>query len=383
MDKFQLLRLIAEGEHDRLEFKERPAKDIAAAIAGFANANGGKILLGVSDSGQIVGCRLNNSQRASLAQAARDCDPSVQMDIVHLPDDVVLLDVKQAVTKPVQCSKGYFVRGHAETRKLKSEEVAAMFRESYPPVFESMTCEQFVYPDDFSLERFEVFAEMSNLSQNLAVEDILLNLDLAEKSDGRLKLTNAAVLFFADDPVKFFVQAFITCVVYNGNGKAVIVDRQDLTEGIIADIEGASKFVMRNMRVGESIKDRYRTDVYEYPLEAVKEALVNACAHRDWAQRGGQILVEMYPGEMKVISPGGLPEGATMETIENITVRRNPKICELLQRAGLAERIGSGIKKMRQSCQDAGCKPPKFETDPLFFRVSFASNPKTQRSIFR
>ena len=64
MDKSQLLTLIAEGEHARLEFKERPGKDIAAVVSGFANAGGGRIRLGVSDSGEIVGCPLSNSQRA-------------------------------------------------------------------------------------------------------------------------------------------------------------------------------------------------------------------------------------------------------------------------------------------------------------------------------
>lgn len=382
MDKFQLLRLIDEGEHSRLEFKERPRGDIAAAISGFANAGGGRILLGVSDRGRIVGCRLNNSERAALSRAARDCKPPVDMDIAHLSEEnVFVLDVKQAVRKPVQCGRGYFVRENAETRKLEPDEIGAMFRKSYPPVFENMICEKFVYPDDFSLERFKVFAEMSSLSRNLAAEDILLNLDLAEKREGKLKFTNTAALFFASDPRRFFAQAFITCVLYNGTSGAVIVDRQDFADGIIADIDAASKFVRRNMRIAEKIENRYRTNIYEYPPEAVKEALVNACAHRNWAQTGGHVTVEMHPGEMKVISPGGLPEGVTLENIDRISIRRNPKICELLQRAGLAEQIGSGIKKMRKVCLDEGCEPPSFETEQHYFQTAFSSNRKTKLSV--
>jgi len=381
MEKLQLLRLIDEGEHSRLEFKERPGKDTAAAIAGFANAGGGRILLGVSDRGEIVGCQLTGQQRAKLSSAARDCKPPVDMSITHLREEnVFVLDVKQAVTKPVQCGQGYFVRDNAETRKLKPDELEAMLRKSFPPVFENMICEKFVYSDDFSLERFKVFTEMSSLSRNLAVEDILLNLDLAEKTEGKLKLANAAALFFARDPKKFFVQAFITCVLYNGTSGAVIVDRQDFADGIVADIDAASKFVKRNMRIAEKIKDRRRTDIYEFPPEAVKEAMVNAVAHRDWAKTGSHITVEMHPGEMKVISPGGLPEGVTLKNIDRISVRRNPKICELLQRAGLAERVGSGIKKMRKVCLDEGCEPPTFEAGPHYFQVAFSSNPKTKLS---
>ena len=384
MDKSQLLTLIAEGEHARLEFKERPGKDIAAVVSGFANANGGRILLGVSDSGEIVGCPLSNSQRASLSRAARDCDPPVEMSVSHVPgENVAVLDVKQSVVKPVRCGKGYFVRENASTRHLESEEVGAMMRKSYPPVFENLICEKFAYPDDFSSEKFAVWREMSSLSPDLASEDILLNLELAEKRKRTLKVTNAAALFFAADPKKFFVHAFVACSVYNGEGRAVVVDRHDFADGIIDDIDAASKFVRRNMRIAEKIKDRYRTDIYEYPPEAVKEALVNAFAHRDWARTGGHITVELFPGELRITSPGGLPEGVTLQNIERTSVRRNPKICELLQRANLAEQAGSGIPKIMKACHAEGCEPPTFETEQHFFQASFASNPKTKRSPHR
>ena len=381
MDKLQLLRLIEEGEHSRLEFKERPGRNIAATIAGFATAGGGRILLGVSDRGEIVGCHLTGQERTALSRAARDCKPPVEMGITHLREEnVFVLDVKQSVTKPVQCGQGYFVRDNAETRKLEPDEIEAMFRKSFPPDFDSMLCEKFAYPEDFSLEKFKDFAEKSNLPTSLTVKDILLNLGLAEKIRKKLKLTNTAVLFFARDPNKFFVHAFISCVLYNGTSGAVIVDRQNLTDGIIADIDAAAKFVQRNMRIAEKIQNRYRTDICEFPPEAVKEALVNAVAHRDWVKTGSHITVEMHPGELKVISPGGLPEGVTLENIDRISVRRNPKICELLQRSGLAERVGSGIKKMQKVCLDDGCEPPVFEADQHYFQVAFASNPKTKLS---
>ena len=381
MDKFQLLRLIAEGEHSRLEFKERPGKDIAATIAGFATAEGGRILLGVSDRGEIVGCPLTGQQRAKLSRAARDCKPSVDMGIIHIREEnVFVLDVKQSVTKPVQCGQGYFVREHAETRQLGPDEVGAMLRKSFPPVFENMICEKFVYPDDFSFERFSVWREMSSLSTTLKDEDILLNLDLAENREGKLKLNNAAALFFASDPLRFFVHGFITCAVYNGKGRAVIVDRHDFSEGIIADIDSASKFVSRHMNIAEKIVNRYRTDIYEFPPEAVKEALVNAFGHRDWTRTGGHITAELFPGRLQIISPGGLPEGVTLKNIESTSVRRNPKICELLQRAGLAERVGSGIKKMQKTCLDEGCEPPSFEAEQHYFQATFFSHPKTKPS---
>lgn len=380
MDEFRLRRLVSQGEHSQLEFKESPGKDIAVVIASLANAEGGRILLGVSDKGEIVGCPLSNSERAALARAGRDCDPSVEVAIFHLPEsDVTILDVPQSLIKPVRCSQGYFVREYATTRRLKSEEVGEMTRKSFPPVFENMLCEKFVYPDDFSFEKLETFTEMSKLSSDLSPEDILLNLGIAEKDGKELKLNNVAVIFFAKHPKRFFIQAFITCVVYNGNGKAVIVDRHDLEDGIIADIEAAMTFAKRNMRVAEKIVNRYRTDIYEYPPEAVKEALVNACAHRDWGQRGGHITLEIYPDKLLVISPGGLPEGVTLQNIEHTSVRRNSVICEMLHRAGLGERIGSGIKKMKQICLDGGYEPPTYDAAQHYFTAAFTPHPRTAR----
>lgn len=73
----------------------------------------------------------------------------------------------------MRCSKGYFVGEHAKTRTLRGEEIGAMMRKSYPPVFEDLICEKLVYPDDFSLDKFAVWREMSSLSPDLAAEDIL------------------------------------------------------------------------------------------------------------------------------------------------------------------------------------------------------------------
>lgn len=379
MDESSLQSLISEGEHSRLEFKERPGKDIAAVVSGFANAEGGRILFGVSDQGEIVGCSLNNSERAALARVSSDCDPPVEVGMTHLVSvDVTVLEVKQSLSKPVQCSRGYFIREHSLTRKMKQQEVAAMMRKYHPPIFEGMVCERFAYPEDFSFEKLGVWRKMANLSPDLSAEDVLLNLDLAERAKQNLFLRNAAVIFFAEEPTKFFNQAFATCVLYNGEGKAVVVDRHDFAGGVIADIRSASNFVSRNMRIAEKIVNRYRRDINEYPTEAVAEALVNAFAHRDWTQRGSHVTAEMFPGRLEITSPGGLPEGVTLRTMEKTSVRRNPLICDLLQKAGLAERIGSGIAKMNRICQQEGCEPPRFESDH-YFKAVFSSNPETAR----
>ena len=380
MDESSLLGLVAEGEHSRLEFKERPGKDTAAVVSGFANAEGGRILFGVSDSGEIVGCSLSNAERAALAKVSGDCDPPVDATITHLANaNVTVLDIKQSLSKPVQCSRGYFIREHSLTRKMKQQEVSAMMRKHHPPIFESMICERFRYPEDFSLAKLGVWRKMANLSPDLSAEDVLLNLDLAEKSGADFLLRNAAVLFWAEEPTKFFNQAFATCVLYNGQGKAVVVDRHDFADGVIADIQSASNFVSRNMRIAEKIENRYRSSINEYPVEAVAEALVNAFAHRDWTQRGSQVTAEMFSGRLEITSPGGLPEGVTLRTMEKTSVRRNPLICDLLQKAGLAERIGSGIAKMNRICQQEGCAPPRFESEH-YFKATFSPNPEIARS---
>jgi ATP-dependent DNA helicase RecG len=114
------------------------------------------------------------------------------------------------------------------------------------------------------------------------VEEVLLNLGVAELAEGKFLIRNAGVLFFAKEPRRFFNQAYITAILFRGVERVDIIDRKDLDGGIVEDIEASLKFIERNTRTAYRIQSLRRQDIPEYPMTALREAIANAVMHRDW-----------------------------------------------------------------------------------------------------
>lgn len=113
-----------------------------------------------------------------------------------------------------------------------------------------------------------------------------------------------------------------------------------------------------------------REDIYEIPLEALREGIANAIIHRDYGMRGTSIMVEVHADKVVISNPGGLPEGLSTRSLLNVSVRRNELIADMFARMGKVERIGTGIRRMRDAMKNAGLAYPKMESN-LFFTITF------------
>lgn len=122
--------------------------------------------------------------------------------------------------------------------------------------------------------------------------------------------------------------------------------------------------------VAKEIAKQGRTDICELPLDALREALVNAIIHRDYSMSGTSVYVSVYDDRVEIENPGGLPSGLLPQDFGRTSVRRNLIIADLFHRMAKVERIGSGVKRMRDFMQDAGLKEPSFEMTN-FFRATF------------
>ena len=234
--------LIQEGEGTTLEFKERLSSSFARELVALANAIGGRILLGVRDDGFVLGIQDSNSLRARIQDIARNCDPPVQVHAEPV-GQVVTIHVKESVSKPVQCSEGFFLRQGAVTQKLSRDEIRDMFRLEGTVRFDLAPCPRFDYPNDFDRGKFDVWLGFSGITDQPRVEDVLVNIGAAERANGTLRFRNAGVLFFAKNPHRFFPQAYITCLLAKGTDKVHILDRKDFDGGHDAAIEDALRFV--------------------------------------------------------------------------------------------------------------------------------------------
>lgn len=368
--KTNLEFIIAEGEGQKIEFKERWSR-LDREIVAFANASGGSIFLGISDAGDITGVDISNQFVSRIQDIAQNCDPPVTVSISKHRGKVLEIQVAEGSHKPYQCREGFFLRNGPNTQKLKRAEIVQIAVSSKSYYFDETLNYQCRYPEDFDYEALEQFLKISNIDLHADAESVLLSLDIAERHDARLCLRQAGVLFFAKEPQRFLKESMVTCVRYQGTDRFSIIDRAELFGGPIGMIKESLKFIQRNINVSYQVTgDARHKQLYAYPPEAVREAIINAVMHRDYFYDGSHVYVHIFSDRLEIENPGGLPLGMTMENLGRRSVRRNRIIADLLYRAGFVERIGSGIQRMQKALAENG-NPPMSISATNFFLVRF------------
>ena len=340
-----------EGEGFKLEFKEKLA-NLDREIVAFANASGGEILLGVSDAGEINGIEITNKLLSQIQDIARNCDPSIQIELhKHVQLGVIIIFVQEGENKPYKCTDGFFLRVGPNSQKLKRDEIVQFINNVGKTHFDEIYNQKFTYPKDFSSQAFQDYLKHCGLNLKASEEDILLSLNLAKKTPSTLLITHAGVLFFAHKPQSYYPEAFVTAIKYKTNDRFSILDKKDFTGSPITQIEESFSFIMRHMNIGVHIdasQSAARQDLYDYPPVAVREAIINAVTHRDYLYDSSHIYIHMYPDRIDIENPGGLYHGLTIEDLGKRSVRRNRLIADLLHRARYIERVGSGFDRMQQ-----------------------------------
>jgi ATP-dependent DNA helicase RecG len=247
--------------------------------------------------------------------------------------------------------------------------------------FDEMPCESFHYPADFSAAAFRSFLTTVNITaKGVAREDLLVNLGLAARQGRRLVLNNAGVLFFARQPRRFHLHSRVTCLLFQGTQKTHILDRQDFDGRLVENVEGAMTFLLRHIPAPYEITGLRRREIPALPEAALREALLNAVIHRDYFERGGVVMVEMFQDRLEIVNPGGLPPGLRLEDLGRFSLPRNPLLADMFLRLGYVERVGSGIARIRAAVAEAGLPAPEFESG-LFFTVRFPLAPPLSEGV--
>jgi ATP-dependent DNA helicase RecG len=362
-----------EGEGFKVEFKEK-LSHLDKEIVAFANASGGEIFLGVDDEGEIKGIEITNKLLSQVQDIARNCDPSIQIELYPYHDMRVLrIIIQEGNNKPYKCTDGFFLRIGPNSQKLKRDEIVELINTAGKISFDESYNQKFDYFKAFSSNAFQGYLKQCGLNLKASEEDILFSLNLSKKIESRLLLTNAAVLFFADNPQRYYPEAFITAVKYKTNDRFSIIDKKDFMGSPLSQIEESLAFVMRHMNIGVHIDARQsasRQDVYDYAPAAIREAIINAVTHRDYSYDGSHIYIHMYEDHIDIENPGGLYRGLTVEDLGRRSARRNRLIADLLHRAGYIERVGSGFDRMREALLENN--NPELEVSITnFFNIRF------------
>ena len=219
MNKEDLDLLIQQGEGYNVEFKESLPNDLGREICAFANANGGNILIGVSDKGVIKG--IDNSKNKLMSQiqdTARHLSPNFQVGIDYV-ENVIVITIPEGTNKPYSANGKFFMRYGPNTQQLERDEIREFFEQEGLILFDEKPNYDFDLDKDFSKSKFEDFLKKSKITKVIGNKEMLKNLNLIK--DDRLK--NAGVLLFCDKITKFFSYPTILCVLYQGKTKYTIL----------------------------------------------------------------------------------------------------------------------------------------------------------------
>ena len=375
MDKKELIELTKTGEGYTLEFKERYSNSVDREICAFANSKGGKIILGVDDKGKIVGYNLTNSDKSKIYDIARNMDPSFSVEVTSV-DNLVVISVPEGKDKPYAVHGHFYIRIGSNSQQLNREEILLFFQQQGKVRFDEKINVKFNYKTDFNNDAFEEFLDRAEINLKIPKKRFLKNLGFLENN----KLNNAGVLFFCKNISRFFLNANITCVLFQGDSKHTVLDKKVFENDLISNYEEAISYLKNKLNTEYVIKTE-REEYLELPEDALREALLNAIAHRDYFSPS-HIQVNIFKNSVEIINPASYPQNITIEELLNGSHPKNVFLFSMMQRADLVEKIGSGIKRINDAMKDYRLSLPLIKYKNIWFSIIF-SRPDLQKNSYR
>lgn len=368
MTKKELELVLEEGEGYRIEFKET-FSGLDKEMVAFANASGGKIFLGISDNNKIVGIRNSNKLKSQLQDIANNCQPPIKI-IINEFKNLLIATVKEGEDKPYKCTSGFYTRVGPNSQKLTRNEIIDFFQSEGKIRYDELSNLKFDFNTHFSMNKFDKCLRLAGISRIMDAEDILINLGVAEKQEGKIIFNNTGVFFFAKNLQDIYYHTAVTCALYKGTEKVDVLDRRDFNEDIVGNIDGAMNFLKQYIPIRYEMSGApRRTEIPEIPYGALREAIINAVAHRDYFEKGSNVMVEMFDERIEISNFGGLVKGLNPKDFGKKSVLRNPNIANILHRIGYIEKMGTGISKMQHFMENFGLQPIQFEFGTFFTAI--------------
>ncbi|MGR3913792.1 MAG: putative DNA binding domain-containing protein [Gammaproteobacteria bacterium] len=392
--KSDLLEMIARGEGATIEFKRddiRP-EDLSKTVIAFANMNGGRILLGVADDGTPVGI-----QKANLQEWLMDTVIGVYVHPFVLPEyDEIVIDEKRVavVTVPRGIEKPYvrqhrgrediYVRYGSTNRISGREQTARLFSAGGLLATEELPVHGTSIQDLDSRRYDEFFQNILQESNRENWRRMLTDWDFLVGDNQPRCCSYFAHALFAKQPGRKLPYASTRVTVYAGKDKQYDAVLDDTLDVPIVEYRGENASGLVEPALHERIIERVkphiseaklvgatRTRVWQYPQEALRELLVNALVHRDWTRRDC-VRVVVYVDRMEITSPGGLPNGMTIEKIKSgVQSVRNPKCARVMRGYGYLEEQGMGIRvKVLPLMEQHNGTEPCFDATEESFKVT-------------
>jgi len=372
--------LLKKGRGQLLEFMPQPeAEALAETLAAFANADGGTILIGLGTAGVPLEEIEPEHLEALLLRAQAMCRPPVQTEWQPLETEhgtAIAIVVPRSPELHSLLDGRVLLRSGAKNRPLSGEEIRHLASAKGSGDYEQQSVPGATLTDldtDIIAEYAEKRRLRSPRGEKLSGNDLLMD---SGAIDAAGNPTVAGVLLFARNPQRLLPQSSVVWVRFAGTephgreGAPGYMQREEIHGSLSQIIEGLWNKIWEEMRRESVIVGLQREEVPEYPPAAVREAIVNAVAHRDYHLTGRRIEVRMFDDRMEIISPGGLPGHITLDNIVEEHFSRNPRLVKGLFYWGFIEELGLGIDRMIDEMIRAGHPAPQFEAHPFAFKVT-------------
>ncbi|MEI8078191.1 MAG: RNA-binding domain-containing protein [bacterium] len=398
MTPTKIQEMLSLGEGQRVEFKStaRNVEALGRVVCGFLNTSGGYLICGVGDRGAVPGVDASPDAVAGLEKKMHEgISPRALVSIQAQPlaeKTVIVIEVPAGQDVPYAFRDVIYLRSGEFTQKADAETIRdiVMRRQIEPERWER----RFSFAEvETEMEPDEVRAAVSE-AQNVSraffrdpAQPLMVLEDFNVAKYGRL--TNAGDVLFTRNPAARLPQIRIRAIRYNSDKAGDTFSDMKSIEGPLHTIfEEAYSFIVRNTpSVSHFIKGNpKRQDSTLYPADAVREAIINALAHRDYSAASGGVSIHVFPRRLEIWNSGALPDGVTEENLPkgHISVLRNPDLAHVLYLRGLMEKAGRGSVLMVQQCRKNGLPDPVWKSDAklgvtLTFRAPEVTLEETQQ----
>lgn len=361
---------------------------LAECMVAFANGDGGQIVLGLDENGRLTEAIWEEEVEGALREAARRCRPPVpsQWDAIETPQGALIgITVARSTDLHTLDDGRVFVRSGGMNRLLTGDEVRHLANSKNTAEYETETVPGALF-EDLNQEIIRDYLdrrEARGAAKITSTAELLFEIGATDR-DGAP--TTIGILMFGKNPQMFFPQSGIVFVKFPGteprgaDGGIGYGRRDEITGPLARVVERAWNVIFEEMRVGATVDKLERKELTEYPRFAVREALVNAVAHRDYRIRGRRIEIRMYADRLEIISPGGLPGYMTVDNLVEEHFSRNPRLVNGLFQWGYIEELGLGIDQMIEEMVQAGHDPPTFDAKLHAFTVTL-HNKRDMRAV--
>ena len=353
----------------------RSQQKVSKILCGLGNTLGGMIFFGVSDNGNLKEVKENLDKLQQKISSANQCispTPVISIEIHEIEKKkIVIVIIQRGIDNTYYTFEGaIYVRIGSTTKKLEGQTHLEFLRNkqilSFDETYESHATINDL--DEDKIKNYLLERGQKNYLDSHTIEEFLISKRLASKN-GKLNIKNSAILLLAKDLQEFYPQTEIKLVKFNGIEPVEIISHKLIQKGLVSSIEESIKFVKENINkrviIGSSPK---RIEKYDYPLEVIREAIVNAIVHRDYFSKDS-IQIYIFDNRIEITNPGSLPQGLTKELFGTISVQRNPLIYRFLRDLGYVEGLGTGVPRIKNRMRIAKLKDPKFLFTESFFRI--------------